>query len=129
MGIMGGSASAMRLPQVDADGNDAAGIRMPATAVPLATYTGWNLRSAEIGAPDELYSMTGSDIPFARTKTERVKSGDPRLSVEERYASKQAHLDKVRVAAGDLVHGGYLLERDVTLVVARASAEWDFVTQ
>jgi len=122
-----GSVFPMRLPQVDADGNDTAGIRMPATAVPLATYTGWNLRSAEIGAPDELYSMTGSFIPFARTKAERVKAGDPRLSVEERYASKQAYLDKVRVAAGDLVQGGYLLERDVTLVVARASAEWDFV--
>jgi hypothetical protein len=58
-----GSAFPMRLPQVDADGNDTAGIRMPATAVPLATYTGWNLRSAGIGAPDELYSMTGSFIP------------------------------------------------------------------
>jgi len=122
-----GSAFPMRLPQVDADGNDTAGIRMPATAVPLATYTGWNLRSAGIGAPDELYSMTGSFIPFARTKAERLKAGDPRLSVEERYASKSAYLDKVRAAAGDLVKERYLLERDVELVVARASAEWDFV--
>jgi hypothetical protein len=122
-----GSAFPMLLPQVDADGNDKAGIRMPATAVPLATYTGWNLRSAGIGAPDELYSMTGSFIPFARTKAERVKAGDPRLSVEERYASKQAYLDRVQAAAGDLVKGRYLLEADVPQVVARASAEWDFV--
>jgi len=122
-----GSAFEMRLPQVDADGNETAGIRMPATAVPLATYTGWNLRSPGIGAPDELYSMAGSFIPFARTKAERVKAGDPRLSVEERYAGKQAYLDKVQAAAGDLVKGGYLLERDVPLVVARAAAEWDFV--
>ncbi|MGA3079576.1 MAG: alpha/beta hydrolase domain-containing protein [Bryobacteraceae bacterium] len=76
-----GSAFPMRLPQVDADGNDTAGIRMPATAVPLATYTGWNLRSAAIGAPDELYSMVGSFIPFARTKAERVKSGRRRRTV------------------------------------------------
>jgi hypothetical protein len=124
-----GSAFPMRLPQVDADGNDTAGIRMPATAVPLATYTGWNPRSAEIGAPDELYSMAGSYIPFARTKAERVKAGDPRLSVEERYASKQAYLDRVQAAAGDLVKERYLLERDVPLVVARAAAEWDFVTR
>jgi hypothetical protein len=122
-----GSAFAMRVPQVDADGNETAGIRMPATAVPLATYTGWNLRSAGIGAPDELYSMTGSFIPFARTKAERVKAGDPRLSVEERYASKKVYLDKVQAAAGDLVKGGYLLAQDVSLVMARASAEWDFV--
>jgi len=122
-----GSAFPMRVPQVDADGNETAGIRMPATAVPLATYTGWNLRSAGIGAPDELHSMTGSFIPFARTKAERVKTGDPRLSVEERYASKQAYLDKVQAVADDLVKGRYLLERDVPLVMARASAEWDFV--
>jgi len=124
-----GSAFPMRLPQVDADGNDTAGIRMPATAVPLATYTGWNLRSAAIGAPDELYSMVGSFIPFARTKAERVKSGDPRLSAEERYASKQAYLDQVEAAAHGLVQERYLLERDVASVVARASAEWDFVTR
>ena len=124
-----GSAFPMRLPQVDADGNETAGIRMPATAVPLATYTGWNLRSAEIGAPDELYSMVGSFIPFARTKAERVKTGDPRLSVEERYASKQAYLDQVEAAAHGLVQERYLLERDVASVVARASAEWDFVTR
>ncbi|MGA2738175.1 MAG: alpha/beta hydrolase domain-containing protein [Bryobacteraceae bacterium] len=124
-----GSAFPMRVPQVDADGNETAGIRMPATAVPLATYTGWNLRSAAIGAPDELLSMTGSFIPFAHSKAERMKTGDPRLSVEERYASKQAYLDKVQSTAGDLVKERYLLERDVPLVVARASAEWDFVMQ
>jgi hypothetical protein len=122
-----GSAFPMRVPQVDVDGNETAGIRMPATAVPLATYTGWNLRSAEIGAPDELYSMTGSFIPFARSKAERAKTGDPRLSVEERYGSKQAYLDKVQAAASDLVKGRYLLERDVPAVVERASAEWDLV--
>jgi hypothetical protein len=73
--------------------------------------------------------MVGSFIPFARTKAERVKAGDPRLSVAERYASKQEYLDKVRASSGDLVKGGYLLQRDVTLVMARASAEWDFVMQ
>jgi len=124
-----GSAFSMRLPQVDADGNETAGIRMPATAVPLATYTGWNLRSPAIGAPDELYSMVGSFIPFARTKAERVMAGDPRLSVEERYAGKQAYLGKVRAVAHDLVEGRYLLDRDVQQVVERASAEWDFVAK
>ncbi len=119
----------MRVPQVDADGNETAGIRMPATAVPLATYTGWNLRSGEIGSPDELYSMMGSFIPFARTKAERMKSGDPRLSVKERYAGKQEYLDKVQAASRGLVKDGYLLERDVPLVVERASAEWDLVTR
>ena len=124
-----GSAFAMRLPQVDAGGNETAGIRVPATSVPLATYTGWNLRSPAIGAPGELYSMVGSFIPFARTKAERVKAGDPRLSIEERYASKQAYLGKVEAAAQELVKERFLLDRDVPHVMERASAEWDFVTR
>ncbi len=124
-----GNAFPTLLPQVDSDGNETSGIRMPATAVPLATYTGWNLRTAEIGAPEELYSMVGSFIPFARSKAERAKSGDPRLSVEERYSSKQAYLDKVQAAARSLTDQGYLLERDIPKVTERASAEWDFVTQ
>jgi len=124
-----GSAFPMLLPQVDADGNETSGIRMPATQVPLATYAGWNLRAPEIGAPDELYSMVGSFIPFARTRAERVKSGDPRLSVEERYTSKQAYLDKVQAAARNLATEGYLLDRDIPKVTERASAEWDYVTK
>ena len=115
------------LPQVDADGNETAGIRMPATLVPLATYTGWNLRAPEIGASDELYSMVGSFIPFARTKADRDKAGDPRLSIEERYAGKREYLDKVEGAARELVKEAYLLERDVPRVMERASAEWDYV--
>lgn len=124
-----GRAFPMRVPQVDADGNETSGIRMPAVAVPLATYTGWNLRAPEVGAPDELYSMVGSFIPFARTRAERVKAGDPRLSVEERYPGKQAYLDKVESAAHGLVKDGYLLDRDVPQVMERASAEWDLVTK
>jgi len=124
-----GRAFPVRLPQVDADGNETAGIRMPATLVPLATYTGWNLRAPSIGAPDELYSMAGSFIPFARTKAGRAQTGDPRLSIEERYAGKPEYLDKVESAAHGLVKDGYLLDRDLPRVIERASAEWDFVTR
>jgi hypothetical protein len=124
-----GSAFPILLPQVDADGNETSGIRMPATQVPLATYAGWNLRAPEIGASDELYSMVGSFIPFARTKAERAKNGDPRLSIEERYSGKQQYLDKVQAVAHGLVREGYLLERDIPAVVNRASGEWDYVTR
>ena len=83
-----GAPFPMRVPQVDADGNETSGIRLPATAVPLATYTGWNLRAPAIGAPTSYHSMAGSFIPFARTKADRVKSGDPRLSIAERYPTR-----------------------------------------
>ena len=66
-----GHAFPILLPQVNQDGNETSGLRMPELQVPLATYTGWNLRSADIGAPGELNSMQGSFIPFSRTKSDR----------------------------------------------------------
>src|SRR6185295_12819883 len=84
------SSFPMLVPQVDADGNDLPGIRMPEIAVPLATYLGWNFFDARSGPANELASLTGSFIPFARTKAEREQANDPRLSIEERYRSKAA---------------------------------------
>jgi len=115
------------LPQVDQDGIDQGGIKMPEVAVPLATFTGWNLRSEKIGAPQELYSMQGSFIPFPKTKSDRTEKHDPRRSIEERYASKDDFLKEVTSSANDLVKAGYLLERDVPKVVERSSAEWDYL--
>jgi hypothetical protein len=96
-------------------------------SVPLGTLAGWNLRDPKIGAPDELFSMVGSFIPFARTKAERDKSGDPRLSIEERYRSRDEYLQKVKAAASDLVKAGYLLERDLPSLLDRSGREWDYV--
>lgn len=103
------------VPQVDADGNETSGVRMPAVAVPIAAYTGWNLRSPEIGAPDELYSMVGSWIPFSRA------------AIEARYASRSAYLKRVEAAARALVSDGFLLDRDVPSLVERSRQEWDYV--
>lgn len=114
------------VPQVDEDGNEMAGIRLPEVAAPLGTYTGWNLRSAEIGAADELYSMVGSFLPFARTRAEREKTGDPRRSLEERYAGRADYLEKVAAAARRLVQEGFLLEGDVEAVVQECGRRWDF---
>lgn len=113
------------VPQVDADGNEIAGIRVPELAVPLATYTGWNLRDAQIGAPDVAMDMIGSFLPFARTRADREKSGDPRKSIRERYAGRDEYVAKVKSAAEPLVRQRLLLERDVQAVAARAGARWD----
>jgi hypothetical protein len=115
------------VPQSDADGNDLGGIRTPEVAVPLATYTGWNLRAKEIGAPDELYSMQGSWIPFARTKAEREKTGDTRLSIEERYAGREDYLKKFEAAARSLQGAGFLLPADTQKLLERGAAEWDYL--
>jgi hypothetical protein len=114
-------------PQVDRDGNDTAGIRMPEIQVPLGTYTGWNLRAQEIGGSDQLYALVGSFIPFARTQAEREKSGDPRPSLEERYPGRDEYLGKFEQAAKSLASQGYLLTSDVPELVKRGGAEWDFV--
>jgi hypothetical protein len=115
-------------PQVDADGNDIGGVRMPEIEVPLATYTGWNFRAKENGAPNEIIPLTGSFIPFAPTKAERLKNGDPRLSIAERYPSRAAYLGKVKAAAQRLVKERYLLAQDVDPIVSHAGTVWDGLT-
>src|SRR5579871_22285 len=113
------------VPQVDADGNDLSGVRLPDLAVPLATYTGWNLRDKEIGAPEVAMDMIGSYLPFPRTRAEREKTGDPRRSIEERYQSKDEYLKQVTEAAKRLVEQRFLLEKDIPAVARRAAANWD----
>ena len=121
-----GNAFPMLVPQVDQDGNETAGIRLPVIQAPLGTYAGWNLRDPKIGAPDELYSMVGSYIPFTKTRAEREKNGDPRPSVEERYKSRQEYLDRITAAARVLASGGYVLERDIPKIAEKAGAQWDY---
>jgi hypothetical protein len=115
------------VPQVNSDGNETSGVRLPEQMVPLATYTGWNLRDPKIGAPDVIYNMVGSFIPFAKTKAEREASGDPRFSIEERYHDKEEYLRKVKEAAVTLSSSGFLLSEDVEKVGAKAAARWDLL--
>ncbi len=112
---------------VDGDGNERAGIRPPELRVPLATFTGWNPRHPEQGAPGDIMSMMGSTLAFARTAAERAKTGDPRLSIAERYAGREGYLARVREDAAAMVAARQLLAEDVDAVVARAGAIWDFV--
>ncbi|HWP75813.1 MAG TPA: alpha/beta hydrolase domain-containing protein [Methylomirabilota bacterium] len=112
---------------VDADGNDRAGIRPPELRVPVATFTGWNPRHPDQGAPGDLMSMMGSTLPFARTAAERATSGDPRPSLEERYGTRDRYLARVRSDAQAMVADRHLLAEDVEAVVERAGALWDFV--
>jgi Alpha/beta hydrolase domain len=114
--------------QVDDDGNELSGIRLPNVSVPLATYTGWSFRSPSIGQPDELLPLTGSFIPFPVTKQDREKTSDPRPSIEERYEGRDQYRSLVTDAAMKLVKQGYVLEADVPGVVERALANWEALT-
>jgi hypothetical protein len=123
-------AKAHKLPylvsKVDADGNDLGGIRLPDVAVPLATYTGWNFRSQP--PTTELVNLTGSFIPLPVTRADREQAKDPRMSIQERYASKDDYLAKVKASADGLVKERYVLPQDVDLIVAHAGQVWDNVT-
>ncbi len=124
-----GKPHVVLLPQLDNDGNELPGIRMPALAVPLATHSGWNLRSPAIGAPHELVQLTGGMRAFARTREERTAGGDPRPSVTERYASREAYLQRVAYEANALVEQRLLLKEDLPQIAADAAALWDYVMQ
>jgi hypothetical protein len=105
------------VPKTDSDGNDIAGLRLPDVTVPLATYTGWALRGgAQAGDGCE---GSGQYIPFAKTKAERMASGDPRISIEERYPRFSAYYDAVKKAIDDLVARRLLLREDVESNLAR----------
>ncbi len=98
------------VPKTDADGNDIAGIRLPEVQVPLATYTGWGLRAGPHS--NDGCEGSGQYIPFPKTKADRVASGDPRLSIEERYGNSATYSSLLRDAVNNLVRSGFLLPFD-----------------
>jgi hypothetical protein len=114
-----------RVPAVNADGNEVAGVVLPEVAVPLATHTGWNLRHPDIGGVEQLLVFAGATLPFTKRREERERVGDPRASIAERYASREEYLARVRAAARALVKDGYLLDEDVETSAAFAARMWD----
>jgi hypothetical protein len=110
-----------RVPRVDADGNEIAGLRSVQARVPLGTYIGWNVQASGYFAGGPC-GFSGGYIPFAATKAERVASHDPRPSLEERYGTHAAFVAKVKAAADDLVAHRYLLPEDAAHIVADADA-------
>jgi hypothetical protein len=108
-----------RLPAVDADGNERVGLRLPDIAVPLGTFTGWNVYK---GLETELCDRDGTYAAFAKTRTEREAAGDHRPSLEERYGSRQTYSARVQAAADQLVRDRLLLPVDAE-AYARAAME------
>ncbi len=118
--VLRGTPYAILVPRTDQDGNDLAGLRQVEVAVPIATYTGWNTRSG-VASPDGC-DASGMMLAFPKTRAERLASGDPRPSIEERYPGHQAYVDAVREAAWGIRAAGFLLEEDVLRYIAEAEA-------
>lgn len=116
---VGAGAYGVRVPQVDADGNELGGLRLPALAAPLATHTGWNLRRVGV-APGGPCGLDGSMLPFARSRAERLARGDPRRSLEERYGDDAGYRRAAERAVRRLERRGFLLPADAARLVEQA---------
>jgi hypothetical protein len=112
------------VPKVDADGNEIAGVKSPLQMAPLGTYTGWNVMSSGPfkGQMCLFASPVGGFIPFATTKDERLASGDPRLSLQERYQTHDGYVQALVAATRSLVKAGYLRQADADAMVKQAEA-------
>jgi hypothetical protein len=121
--VTGAQSYGVLVPKVDDDGNEEGGLRLPEIAVATGTATGWSVRSQAGGSAGELCYLDGAFIPFAKTKAERDASGDPRLSLAERYPDHAIYVAKRETAALDLTRAGYLPQEDVPRVVSRADAD------
>ena len=107
--------------RVDQDGNDLAGIRLPPVEVPVATTTGWALRREGYGLNDGC-ERAGQSIPFSKTKAEQRATGDPRMSLEERYGTHDGYVQAVATAARQLMTQRLLLEEDVQQYIDEAAS-------
>jgi hypothetical protein len=112
-----GPSYTVLVPKCGPDGNELDCLSPPEVAVPLATFTGWNLRRKDAGAENELVSLTGSYIPLHVTKADREKAGDPRASLQERYGSLDAYLTQLAAKCRELEAAGYLLAEDTERVI------------
>ena len=113
--------------QVDAAGNEVAGVRGVELLAPLATYAPWQLRGGSGTDADELADFLGTYVPFPRTESERRRWGDSRLGIDRRYRDKRAYLQTAARGAESLARAGLLLREDVPRVLERAEEHWDWI--
>ncbi|WP_338050917.1 MULTISPECIES: alpha/beta hydrolase domain-containing protein [Ramlibacter] len=114
----------MYAPKVDADGNELGGVPVVLLDAPLGTYLGWNITAggARPFHQGQICNYVGGMVPFAKTRAERQGSGDPRLSLEERYRSHEGYVAAVRKATERALNAGFLLPEDAERLVREADA-------
>jgi hypothetical protein len=110
-----GASYSVLVPQVDRDGNEIGGVRLPDLEAPLGFYSGWNLRAASIGSPDRMIAFTGSFFPFDLAK------------IRQRYKSREAYLAAFRAAGEKLAASRLVLASDVPKMVEGSRELWDEV--
>jgi hypothetical protein len=109
------------VPRVNADGNETSGVPSVLHQAPLGTYLGWNLAGTGFFA-GQICGFQGAYVPFAATKVERDRTGDPRWSLEERYGTREGYVCTVTRAANQAVQDRFLLAADAARFVREAES-------
>jgi len=116
---MQGAPYTVLVARTNSDGNMTDGVRHPNLAAPIGTHTGWNLRREGFAAGEQC-AGAGSFIPFTANRMARESTGDPRLSLDERYPNHATYVGAVSDAADALVRDRLLLQSDAEEIVALA---------
>jgi hypothetical protein len=111
----------MKVPRVDADGNELGGVPVVLRDAPLGTYVGWNIVASGFHR-GKICNYAAGMIPFARTRAERMANRDPRLALEERYKTHDGYVEAVKSAAAKAVAAGFLLQADADKLIGQAAA-------
>ena len=116
----------MLVPQVDDDGNERDGVRLPEIAAPLGTYAAWNLRDPSIGAPGQRVSFEASYIPFAKT-AERASQAARSAASPSRSGTAAARIISIASAHAldDLIEQRWVLPEDRAALMQRGRQEWE----
>ncbi|MEO8505708.1 MAG: alpha/beta hydrolase domain-containing protein [Acidobacteriota bacterium] len=115
------------VPAVDSDGNELGGWRGAMSSVPLGTFTAWDWKSPELARFGYISGLNGAFIPFARTRAERLAANDPRLSVEERYGSRDGFMAAAVVSIDNAIAKRFLLSMQREDILAKMGRTWDDV--
>ena len=110
----------IQVPKRDEDGNAIGGIRLPDLVAPLGTHEGLNEPKSRA------CMLVGAYRPFALTKEQRESAGDKRLAVAERYRNRDDYVNRIRIAATELMREGFLLPTDAAVIIESAASSAAF---
>ena len=118
------------MPQVDADGNERDGVRLPEITVPLATYASWNLRDPSIGAPDQRVAFEVSVHSVSEDRSRARAS----LAIRADRLPNAMRAAKIistatRKLSTNLIKQRWILPEDRDALLHRGEQEWTEATK